>query len=80
MKVSISDLDVKMELGNKGFVMSVYDNNGTYRGKLKVGKGNLVWAKGKTQISNGKTKRWDDLIKFFEGDDAPTVKKKAVKK
>ena len=80
MKVSISDLDVKMELGNKGFVMSVYDNDGNYRGKLKIGKANLEWCKGKTRLGNGKKVHWNKLLEYLEADATPIVKKKASKK
>ncbi len=41
MRVSVDDLDVAMELGNNGILLSVYDNDGTYRGKLRVGRGTV---------------------------------------
>ena len=68
MKVSLDDLDVTMELGNNGVLLSVYDNDGAYRGKLRVGKGTLEWCKGKTRIGNGRKVNWNDLITFFEED------------
>ena len=68
MKVNVDDLDVAMELGNNGIRLSVYDNDGTYRGKLRVGRGTVEWCKGKTKIGNGIKVNWYDFISFFEGE------------
>lgn len=68
MKVNVDDLDVTMELGNNGILLSIYDNDNTYRGKLRVGKGTVEWCKGKTQIGNGEKVNWNDLIAYFEED------------
>ena len=66
MKVNVDDLDVAMELGNNGILLSIYDNDGTYRGKLRVGKGTVEWCKGKKRIGNGQKFNWNDLISYFE--------------
>lgn len=66
MKVNVDDLDVAMELGNNGILLSVYDNDNKYRGKLRVGKGTVEWCKGKTRIGNGTKINWNDLISYFE--------------
>ena len=66
MKVSVDDLDVAMELGNNGILLSIYDNDDTYKGKLRVGKGTVEWCKGKTRVGNGKKVNWHYLISFFE--------------
>lgn len=68
MKVNVDDLDVAMELGNNGITLSVYDNDNTYRGKLRVGKGTVEWCKGKKRIGNGIKVNWNDLITYFEED------------
>ena len=68
MKVNVDDLDVIMELRNKGLLLSVYDNDNKYRGKLRVGRGTLEWCKGKTRLGNGIKINWNDLIAYFEGD------------
>ena len=68
MKISVDGLDVAMELGNNGILLSVYDNDGTYRGKLRVGKGTVEWCKGRTRIGNGVKVNWTDLISYFEED------------
>ncbi len=69
MRVNIDDLDVAMELGNNGVQFSIYDNDATYRGKLRVGRGTIEWCKGKIRIGNGKKVNWNDLISFFEEDE-----------
>ena len=66
MKINIDDMDVAMELGNNGIRLSVYDNDGNYRGKLRLGRGTVEWCKGKTRIGNGRKVNWEDLIGFFE--------------
>lgn len=66
MKINIDDMDVTMELGNNGIRLSVYDNDGNYRGKLRLGRGTVEWCKGKTRIGNGRKVNWEDLIGFFE--------------
>jgi len=68
VKVSVDDLDVAMELGNNGIILSVYGNDDTYRGKLRVGKGTVEWCRGKTRMGNGVKVNWNDLISFFEDD------------
>jgi len=68
MKVSIDDLCVAMELGNKGILLSVYDNDNTYRGKLRIGKGTVEWCKGRICPGNGVKVNWSDFISYFEED------------
>jgi hypothetical protein len=68
MKVHVDNLDVAMELGNNGIVLSVYDNDNTYKGKFRVGKGTVEWCKGKKHLGNGKKVNWNDLISYFEED------------
>ncbi len=69
MKVNVDDLDVAMELGNNGITLSVYDNDNTYRGKLRVGEGTVEWCKVKKQIGNGIKVNGNDLISYFENDE-----------
>jgi len=78
MKVSIKDLSVSMELGNKGITFDVYDNN-KFLGDLRIAKGTIEWCKGKVKAGNGIHIKWPELIKFFE-EKSKTPKKKAAKK
>lgn len=66
MKVYVNKLDVEMELGNNGITMQVYDTDGSYLGKLRVGRGTVEWCRGKTSIGNGVKRKWKSFIKFFE--------------
>ena len=66
MKVYVDGLDITMDLGNNGILLTVYDNDQNYRGKLRVGKGTVEWCKGRIRIGNGEKVSWNDLISFFE--------------
>lgn len=66
MKVSVKDLAVSMDLGNKGIELDVYDNQDKHLGDLRIGKATLEWCKGKTQNGNGHKVKWTDLIEWFE--------------
>lgn len=46
MKVSVKDLSVNMELGNKGIELDVYDSNGEHLGDLRIGRATIEWCKG----------------------------------
>lgn len=67
MKVSVKDLAVNMELGNKGIELDVYDAGGTHLGDLRIGRAKIEWCKGKTHVGNGTTVTWEKLIEWFEG-------------
>ena len=66
MKVAVEDFNIAMDLGNNGVTFSVRDNDGGFRGKLRVGKGAVEWCRGKVPIGSGVTVKWEDFIKFFE--------------
>jgi hypothetical protein len=67
MKVSVKDLNVSMDLGNRGIALDVYDAKGTTRlGDLRIGKAKIEWCTGKTREGNGVTVTWDQLINWFE--------------
>jgi hypothetical protein len=66
MKVSIKDLQVKMELGNNGMELDVYDGE-THLGDLRIGRGKLEWCQGRTRTGQGVEKTWREVIEFFEG-------------
>jgi hypothetical protein len=34
-----------MELGNKGVTMHVWDPDGAFRGKLRLGRGTIEWSR-----------------------------------
>ena len=67
MKVSIKDLAVNMELGNKGITLDIYDNQGNFLGDLRVGKATIEWCKGKTRSNNGKKVNLEQFIQWIEG-------------
>jgi hypothetical protein len=66
MKVSIKDLAVTMELGNKGIELDVYDANGTHLGDLRLGRATIEWCRGRTRTGNGIQKSWEELIAWFQ--------------
>jgi hypothetical protein len=74
MKVSIKDLEITMELGNKGVTFDVYDNQDQFLGDLRLSRGTVEWCKGKTRAGNGVQVKWPELINFFEGKIATTTK------
>lgn len=80
MKVKIKDLSVNMELGNNGVTFDVYDNDETFLGDLRLGRGKVEWCKGKTKSGNGIQVNWKELLAFFDEVAAKKVEKKAAKK
>lgn len=66
MKVNVEDLQAKMELGNNGITLSVYDNSGNYKGKLRIGKGKIEWCRGRTRKGAGSKISWEKLLEIFE--------------
>ena len=61
MKVSIDVGDSKAELGNKGIILHIEDNNGKKVGRLRVGRAKVEWLRGRTS-KKGKSIRLDSLI------------------
>jgi hypothetical protein len=66
MKVSIKDLAVSMELGNKGIELDIYDAAGKHLGDLRLGKATIEWCKGRTRTGNGRQKSWEEMIAWLE--------------
>jgi len=66
MKVSIKDLQVKMELGSNGIELDIYDNDNNHLGDLRIGKATVEWCKGRTRAGNGIKKQWAELISWFD--------------
>lgn len=66
MKVSIKDLCVTMELGNKGIEFDVYDAAGNHKGDLRLGRATVEWCKGRVRSGNGVQVSWEELIQWFE--------------
>jgi hypothetical protein len=65
MKVELDVEKVTQSLGNHGVVLQIWENDGTYLGKLRVGRAKVEWCAGKTRLGNGKElslKRLVDLI------------------
>jgi len=65
VKISIKNLAVSMQLGNKGIELDVYDNSGKHLGDLIIGKARLEWCKGKTPAGRGIRKSWQQVIASF---------------
>jgi len=69
MKVSIKDLNVSMEIKNKGMELDVYDNQGeTHLGDLVVTKSGLTWCKGRQRKENGAQVSWKEFIEWMEAE------------
>ena len=67
MKVTLDELNAKIELKNNGIVLYVYSPDGeTLKGKLRLAKARLTWAKGKTRLENGIECGWDEFIDWME--------------
>jgi len=58
MKVTIKDLNVNMEIKNKGIELDVYDGDGRHLGDLIITRSTLIWCRGKTSRKNGKKINW----------------------
>lgn len=69
MKVSIKQLAVSMDLGNKGFELDVYDSKDVHLGDLGIGKAGLEWCRGKTHSGNGVKISWNEFITWAESAD-----------
>ena len=66
MKVTIKDLAVNMELGNRGVEFDIYDAEGNHLGDLRVGRGTVEWCRGRTRSGNGVKKSWEQVRDWFE--------------
>lgn len=66
MKISIKKMNTPIELKNNGIELEVRDTKGEFLGDLVVGRGAVIWCKGKTTPENGIKKKWKDVIAFFE--------------
>jgi len=66
VRVSIKDLQVRMDLGNNGIELDVYDGEGEHLGDLCIGRGRVEWCHGRTRRGNGKSVTWQRLIEWFE--------------
>lgn len=66
MKVTIKNLDVLMEIKNKGIEVDVYSKDDKHLGDLVITKAAVIWCKGKTDRKNGIKLSWDKFIKLFE--------------
>jgi len=64
MKVSVKGFQVRMEVGNNGIELDVYDHD-IHLGDLRIGKATIEWCPGRTRKGNGAKKRWEELIAFF---------------
>ena len=62
MKVIVDTSGVETQLGNKGLVFHISDN-GTYKGKLRIGQATVEWCPGRTRLGNG---THIPMVKFIE--------------
>lgn len=60
MRVTLTD--VEAQLGNKGVVLYISDNQGHHQGKLRIGQATVEWCQGKTRMGNGRKIRMADFI------------------
>jgi hypothetical protein len=67
MKVTVKELEVHMELGNRGIEFQVKDNDGVHLGDLRLGKGKVEWCPGRTHSGNGIKLSWRKFIELLEG-------------
>jgi len=65
MKVFIKNLDVFMEVKNKGIELDISDINGGHIGDLVVTKAKLIWCQGKKGRNNGKEITWEKFIEYM---------------
>lgn len=54
MKIKLELSSVDIQLGNNGINLKIADNQGKHLGDLRIGRGHIVWMKGKTTEANGK--------------------------
>lgn len=62
MKVSIKDLNVYMEIKNRGVELEVRDPDGKHLGDLVVRKSGMVWCAGRTTVRNGVAVSWNQFL------------------
>jgi hypothetical protein len=67
MKVSIKDLAVSMDLGNRGVEFEVKDANENHIGDLRISRATIEWCRGRTRSGNGVQKSWEEVIEWFAG-------------
>lgn len=66
MKVKIKDLDIMMEIKNKGIEIDVYSNDNRHLGDLVITKTKVIWCRGRTDRRNGIDFTWKKFIELME--------------
>jgi hypothetical protein len=56
MQVWIDVGDSKAELGYDGIILHIADNSGKKVGRLRIGRANVEWLRGKTSVNSRKLK------------------------
>lgn len=64
MQVRVTDIEA--QLGNKGVILYIADNDGTHRGKLRLGQATVEWCKGRTRIGNGKRISMEKFVELLD--------------
>lgn len=68
MKVKVKEMDVNMEVKNKGIEFEIRDTDDTFLGDCIVNKRGLIWCQGRTARENGKQVSWDGFIQWMSED------------
>lgn len=66
MKVSVEDVP-RVELGTKGILIRIRDEEGKNVGKLWIGSGSVRWAVGSTPDMNARKMSMKKFVKFLGG-------------
>jgi hypothetical protein len=66
MTIKIKELNVEMEVKNKGVEFEIRDAQDNFLGDLIVKKSGVIWCKGKTTAKNGVEVKWADFISMIE--------------
>ena len=66
MQVSVENVP-KVELGNKGILIRVRNEQGKNLGKLWIGQANVRWARGNVQEKNAKKLSVQEFVDYLNG-------------
>lgn len=57
---------VTVPLGNNGINLKIADNEDVHVGDLRIGRGRVVWMRGKTTEKNGKTLTMNKFLELLD--------------
>lgn len=64
MRVSVENVP-RVDLGNKGILVRIRDEDGTNIGKLWIGQANIRWAPGSVPEKNAKKLSMQKFVNFL---------------